>query len=265
MADPTWLHYLETCPSTNSWAIAHLANLQHGDVVFTPQQTAGRGQQGRVWRSPPGVLTMSIVLRDLSIDCLGYFSLWAGVAVVEAIRHWVPEIEHLGLKWPNDVWWHDRKLAGLLAETSVAAGSVNANVILGLGLNYQVDFSQVPDAMNWGWPEQIVSLVECSKHLPEVISAIEHLRANFLQIAYLNRQPSDINQAVMITKVNHLDVMRDRLITVEMGDGLRPTGGHRQFTGVGAGINAVGEYQLRLASGELMNVRSGRLRRKAIG
>ena len=60
--NPPWLHWLAQTPSTNSWALAHAAELQHGDVVFTPQQTAGRGQGDRVWYSPPGVLTASFVL-----------------------------------------------------------------------------------------------------------------------------------------------------------------------------------------------------------
>jgi BirA family biotin operon repressor/biotin-[acetyl-CoA-carboxylase] ligase len=99
-------------------------------VVLADEQTAGRGRQGRTWASPPGGLYLSVLVRPAS-DAAGLLPLAAGVAAVEAL-------EALGttarLKWPNDVLVGGRKVAGILAESSSSAGSLDW-VALGLGVN----------------------------------------------------------------------------------------------------------------------------------
>ncbi len=100
-------------------------------VVLAEQQTAGRGRQGRTWVSPPGQLFLSVLLRPvLPPQELTLLPLALGVAVCDAART-------LGaaaaLKWPNDVWCGDRKLAGLLVESSTLGGAFEA--IAGVGLN----------------------------------------------------------------------------------------------------------------------------------
>jgi BirA family transcriptional regulator, biotin operon repressor / biotin---[acetyl-CoA-carboxylase] ligase len=130
MSFPAWLHWLDQTPSTNSWSIEHLSQLQHGDVVFTPQQTAGRGQFDRIWHSPPGVLTASFILDGLDPSQQSGLSLAVGLAVIYAIEDLAISCQNcLQLKWPNDIWYDQRKLAGILCEVS------KDRLIVGIGCN----------------------------------------------------------------------------------------------------------------------------------
>jgi BirA family transcriptional regulator, biotin operon repressor / biotin---[acetyl-CoA-carboxylase] ligase len=111
-----------------------------GSLVVAHAQTAGRGRLGRTWFSPPGAgLYVSLVIRDARIAPV--LTLAGGVAVAEGIRRatGLPVL----IKWPNDIVVAEggarsgfRKLAGILAEASSAAGVLHY-VILGIGLNMQ--------------------------------------------------------------------------------------------------------------------------------
>ena len=99
-------------------------------LLVAEHQTAGRGRLGRDWRTARGdALTFSLGLPLAPRDWSG-LSLVAGVAIAEALH---PD---LGLKWPNDLWWHDRKVGGILVETS-GAGAAGAPryVVIGAGIN----------------------------------------------------------------------------------------------------------------------------------
>jgi BirA family biotin operon repressor/biotin-[acetyl-CoA-carboxylase] ligase len=112
-------------------------------LLVAEHQTAGRGRQGRTWKSVTGAsLTFSLGL-PLSLADWSGMSLAVGVALCDALdppqaRSTVPGAPRLGLKWPNDLWLIDadgagRKLGGILIET-VAAGAQRLAVI-GIGLN----------------------------------------------------------------------------------------------------------------------------------
>ena len=109
---PDWLYWVESCGSTNTWAMEHCKQLYHGDTVFTRQQTAGRGQRGRVWYAPSGVITASFILDNISINQRSGLSLAVGLAVIYAVEDLIPKLTGtLQLKWPNDVLIQGRKVA----------------------------------------------------------------------------------------------------------------------------------------------------------
>ena len=128
--------------STNSYLMARIPEgIDSGHVCISEQQTAGRGRMGR--RSN---IYLSIHWRyPLPIAELSGLSLAAGVAVARCLDSL--GIEGIELKWPNDVLWQNRKLAGLLLEVSGEHGGPS-RVVLGLGLNcrigreYAVDIDQ---------------------------------------------------------------------------------------------------------------------------
>ena len=96
-------------------------------MLVAQAQTAGRGRMGREWHSTPGdSLTFSLGLPLAPPDWSG-LSLAAGVSVAESLH---PAI---GLKWPNDLWWQDRKLAGILIETALFG--TQRYVVIGVGVN----------------------------------------------------------------------------------------------------------------------------------
>jgi BirA family transcriptional regulator, biotin operon repressor / biotin---[acetyl-CoA-carboxylase] ligase len=103
-----------------------------GTVVVADTQTAGRGRQGRVWLSPPAAgLYTSVILRPPA-EALELVTLTAGVALADGLRA-ATGID-ASVKWPNDIYVHDRKVAGILAERGAAAGGP-AHVVLGFGIN----------------------------------------------------------------------------------------------------------------------------------
>lgn len=126
----SWLIDLPTCPSTNTWALERLDALAPGAVVWTPLQTAGRGRSG-AWRSPPGVLTASIIVAGRLPDAR--LALVAALAVVHACEDASSGLAALGarIKWPNDVYADGRKLAGVLIERPAGAD----RAVVGIGLN----------------------------------------------------------------------------------------------------------------------------------
>lgn len=124
---------LATCTSTSDVALAQArAGCAHGTVVVADAQTAGRGRLGRVWASPPGRhLYLSAVVR---LDPRARppreraaLTLAVGVGVVDAVR--AAGATAAGLKWPNDVLVHGKKLAGVLCEATGDA------IVVGIGVN----------------------------------------------------------------------------------------------------------------------------------
>ena len=103
------------------------------DAALAELQNAGRGRQGRRWISPFGAslaLSLGWTFRDAE-RVESTLSLAVGVAVCRALGR--IGARGIGLKWPNDVWFEDRKLGGVLVETRTGGGT--AQVVVGVGLN----------------------------------------------------------------------------------------------------------------------------------
>ena len=134
---------VEILPETGSTSTALLERSRRGlaepCLLLAERQTAGRGRLGRSWWSdaaPGSALTFSLGLRLAPADWSG-LSLVVGLTLAEALN---PAGEHLGLKWPNDLWLRgqDRKLGGLLIEVAPLADALSAQerwLVIGIGLN----------------------------------------------------------------------------------------------------------------------------------
>lgn len=134
MANDLSIHHVLSCSSTNSDIHALADARQRYTVLFSEQQTAGRGRRGRNWCSPFAEniymsMCFSWTKGPLALQGL---SIVVGVAVAELL---VEEgVDGVGVKWPNDVWINGKKVAGILIELE---GEVTSSwrVTLGLGLN----------------------------------------------------------------------------------------------------------------------------------
>jgi BirA family biotin operon repressor/biotin-[acetyl-CoA-carboxylase] ligase len=131
-------HYRST-DSTNTRARELAADgAPHGTVVTADEQTAGRGRQGRSWAAPPGkALLYSAVLRPLGDRPL--LPLTVAIAVCEAAEELASGVS-CQIKWPNDVWIDERKLAGILIETRAQEDWA----VIGIGLNLTVGPEEFP-------------------------------------------------------------------------------------------------------------------------
>lgn len=119
--------------STNTYVMRHAAALPTGTVCLAESQTAGRGRIGRAWVSPFGAnIYLSLLWRFEDTSRLSGLSLAVGVAVARALSGL--GLRGLGLKWPNDILWEERKLGGILLEVAGEAHGGCA-VVVGLGLN----------------------------------------------------------------------------------------------------------------------------------
>ena len=109
------------------------AGAPHGTTVVAREQTQGRGRRGRTWISPPGHgLTMTTLLRPSRNTGLHTLSLVAAVAVRRAAV--ALGAHDVALKWPNDLWVGERKLAGILLEAD-GLESAAPLVLVGVGVN----------------------------------------------------------------------------------------------------------------------------------
>ena len=121
--------------STNRQALSRAqACAASGHVVFAEHQLAGKGRRGRSWVSPFGAnLYLSTVWGfESGAAALEGLSLVVGIAIVRALTEL--GVLGIGLKWPNDIYWQDKKLGGILLEM-VGDASGHCQVVIGVGIN----------------------------------------------------------------------------------------------------------------------------------
>jgi BirA family biotin operon repressor/biotin-[acetyl-CoA-carboxylase] ligase len=134
--------------STNDRAVAWArAGAPDGAVVLADEQTAGKGRLGRRWFAPPrSALLLSVVLRPgLTLPQAPRVTMICSLAVVAAVRQ-VTGLP-VRIKWPNDLLLEGRKLGGMLAEMG-ASGERLEYVVVGLGLNVNVELTELPEVMS---------------------------------------------------------------------------------------------------------------------
>jgi BirA family biotin operon repressor/biotin-[acetyl-CoA-carboxylase] ligase len=130
------LEIRELTDSTNDDArAAASAGASDGHVIVADAQRKGRGAHGRSWVSPAGSdLYLSIVAKlDLPLAELSALTLAVGLGVAEAVDLLAPGV-HAQIKWPNDVWVENRKIAGILVE-GASLGESALPLVIGIGLN----------------------------------------------------------------------------------------------------------------------------------
>jgi BirA family biotin operon repressor/biotin-[acetyl-CoA-carboxylase] ligase len=126
---------LEEVGSTMGEARRRAATREPPFLVVAEAQTRGRGREGRTWHSSPGeslTVTAALALRR-PLEAIPAFTLALGVALHRTVAGFLGQ-EHLSLKWPNDLWWAQRKLAGVLCEHVPGRGPDEV-VLAGVGLN----------------------------------------------------------------------------------------------------------------------------------
>ncbi len=130
------LHLLDEVDSTNRYLVEHVAadGDINGAVCITETQLSGRGRRGRAWVATPYCnLMLSMAWRfPGGPGLVSGLSLAAGVALARALEEY--GASGAGLKWPNDVLWDNRKLAGLLVDVQGEAAGPTL-VVLGVGVN----------------------------------------------------------------------------------------------------------------------------------
>ena len=202
---------LLTVESTNNYAmgLARAGMAQHGTVVFTHDQTKGKGQRTKEWISQKGQnIAMSVIIEPQNLPVSELFSLSMMTATV--VQEFFEKLveDEVTIKWPNDIYWRDRKAAGILIE-NLWQGTEWKFAVLGIGINVnQTDFGEVGSrAVSL---KQITGknfeLVALAKSLCEIIEEKYRLQFSnpFLIVDQYKKHLYKINRKVTLKKDNHV-------------------------------------------------------------
>ncbi|WP_298502017.1 biotin--[acetyl-CoA-carboxylase] ligase [uncultured Methanobrevibacter sp.] len=143
------LYIFKEVSSTNTVAkFLSMNNVENGTVVISEKQTKAKGRSGKSWESPLGGVWLSIILNP-SVDHsrLPLITLATGVAVAKALER--VGIENPEIKWPNDIMINGKKVCGILTE-AVAKFNTIENIIIGVGIDANLEISQFPEELQSG-------------------------------------------------------------------------------------------------------------------
>ena len=167
-------------------------------VVVADFQTAGKGQGSNLWESEPGqnlLFSIAITPRHVPVNRQFILSEAGALAVGDALAVYTDDIS---LKWPNDVYWRDRKISGTLIETSVSTEGLK-KCIFGIGINVnQLTFHS--DAPN---PVSLAQIIGREIPLEEVLDST--LRALDYYLALIDRGEGDAVSALYHTRLYRRD------------------------------------------------------------
>ncbi|HDR0619249.1 bifunctional biotin--[acetyl-CoA-carboxylase] ligase/biotin operon repressor BirA [Pasteurella multocida] len=162
--------------STNQFLLDNIAHLEKGAICLAEYQTAGRGRRGRQWLSPfAGQVIMSLYWTcDQKVNLEG-LSLVVGMAIAETLKQ--AGALNIGLKWPNDVLLHGRKLAGILVEIANRQNNQH-HLVIGFGIN--LSFPKQTQQIDQPWAEliEILPTIDRNKLIAELgkklIARLQH-------------------------------------------------------------------------------------------
>jgi BirA family biotin operon repressor/biotin-[acetyl-CoA-carboxylase] ligase len=207
------------------------SGLRSGSVCLAESQQAGRGRRGRAWVSPYGAsLYLSVAwsfacaprtLSGLSIAC--------GIGVARALESM--GIEGIGLKWPNDLLWRQRKLGGILIEIAGEA-SGPCLAVVGAGINMNMP-KQVGAQIDQPWVD-IASVADGVGRNALAAALIEQLFATLFQYETVGIEP-------FLSHWAPRDVAAGKYVELQLPD--------RMLSGIARGVDPHGALLLETAEG----------------
>jgi BirA family biotin operon repressor/biotin-[acetyl-CoA-carboxylase] ligase len=221
--------YLTEIPSTNIYAMELLSKTSppEGTCIFADYQSAGRGQIGRYWHSEAGKnLLISYIFYPEGLDLSHqfYLNIMSGLALLETVK---PYFASAKLKWPNDVYAGDRKLAGILVQNILRGQHIRATIV-GMGLNVnEIQFpAEVPN------PVSLAQLTGTENDL----SLIRMQLSKKLEQYYLILKKGKYSQLMTEYRENLYRIHKESLFTD--ADGV-------SFAGRITGVDEQGRLQIR--------------------
>lgn len=191
------LHFPDL-PSTNAYAQELLSKSRpiEGTVIITDHQTAGRGQIGSKWQSSEGKnLTLSLILHPKFVAAKAQFILSQAVAL--GVRAFVAQYCKVPVyvKWPNDVYIENRKVAGILIQNTLSGKLIQGTIAgMGININQTIFDPMISNATslkketktNFSIPDLLPILLQSieAHYLKLKNGQIDWLRRNYLQHLY---------------------------------------------------------------------------------
>ncbi len=227
------LKIFETIDSTNAF-LHGFKSKQPIALCLAEQQTAGRGRFARTWHSPFGQnIYMSCrypFMRDIST--LGGLSLAVSLAILQTVQHFAPEAA-IQLKWPNDVLYQQKKLAGSLIEIRAESHS-RAQAIIGIGLNVNM-LAQTWASVRAITHEVMDRNIVCIQLINVLLTTLHTFAENGL--------------TPFIAQWLSADALFNQAITLHNGK--------QKISGIGKGIDAHGQLIMQLEDGTQQHFSAG--------
>lgn len=238
--------YYEQTDSTNRIARElALAGRPAGTVVQAGRQSAGRGQYGRTFDSPVGGLYFSLLLHpDLPLERLSLITLAAGLSCRDVL-HQCFNLDPL-IKWPNDIYLGDKKIAGILCE-QVPMNHLHGSlpvVVIGIGLNVN---SQLVD-----FPVEIQPIVTTLREHLHAEVDISALLAQLVATIIKNVDLLGTDPQSMLGQWQQWDYLLSRAVV--------HTAGTVSRSGIGLGVTPQGQYRVLDDQGREHDIIGGQLR-----
>jgi len=218
-----------------------------GQVCLAEQQSAGRGRRGRNWIASPyrNILLSMCWQFESGPSALSGLSLAAGVAVVQALEDF--GVHEVALKWPNDILWQGRKMAGLLVDVRGETGGPSV-VVLGLGLNvFQAE--REAKLMDQPW-----AMLRDSLPGPVDRNRLASLLITRLAVMFRSFADSGFDPVREQWERRHL--YQERPVQVHLGNTI--------VNGVAIGVDALGNLRLRVEHGDVRVFHSGEVSLRAV-
>lgn len=245
----TWgvpkVHLFASVGSTNDVARNFAeAGAAAGTIVLAEEQSQGRGRAGRGWVSPAGVgLWISMIARPTRPEEMPTLPLRTAAAVATALDPFLLE-ETIGIKWPNDLLIHGRKLAGILCE-GAWSGPQLGYVIIGIGVNLLHSTQDFPPSLR----EQAISLRIATG------APISRFEAGSAVVGGLQNAASGLDwQSTLPLQLERRDALRNRPVQIT-----EPLAGTEIAIGIARGIDAEGALLVE-TEGAVRAIRSGTVR-----
>jgi BirA family biotin operon repressor/biotin-[acetyl-CoA-carboxylase] ligase len=213
--------HLKEVHSTNSYTAEMLSNsapIAEGSVIMADFQTAGKGQLGAIWESlPKENLLFSIYYRPHFLKIADQFML--SVAISLAICDFLKNhIEDVTIKWPNDIYVGNQKIAGILIENSIQQDVINNSIIgIGLNINQKTFSAQAKNAcslsqltgITYDLQQMLQSLCKCIEERYDAIKTADYqsIRLAYLEKLFGFQHPASymINGQIQIGTIEGID------------------------------------------------------------
>ena len=212
--------------STNQYLLERLDELKSGDSCIAEYQQAGRGRRGRQWFSPFGTnlyLSMYWRLEQGPAAAIG-LSLVIGIVIAEVLQRL--GAHDVRVKWPNDLYLNDRKLAGILVELTGKTGDA-AQIVMGAGINLAMK-SVAAEIVNQGW----INLQQIGLDIDRNQLAISLIKELRLALVHFEKE----GLTPFLSRWKRLDNYLNRPVKLIIGE--------REVYGIARGINEQGALLL---------------------
>ena len=189
--------FFDEINSTNTYLRRQL-RIEEFEVIVAKKQTDGRGKRESVWISNEGAALFSFAVADNNSELNEKITIFAGYIVYKILKNYIKSNEKLTFKWPNDIYYENKKICGILCE------KVREHIIVGIGINVNnTDFGV--------FCEKAISLVEITGKIHSVQNIIEEVVSAFENEFYsLNKKWENV-----LTVVNENSYLKDKKIIIK--------------------------------------------------